>query len=180
MDTTEQALGRLVQDLVYQDCTSGATPGALERAIERGAEIEPLLIDVLEVGPTPAMLVEFQRDLEDEWALRASLLAQGAETGLSPENQARAEQESFALYAERAETRLRASSRERAAFALAAIGSPSAVRALREISRHADAETRLAIARAQRMFAPKPAPGAIRPHGALARSPSSRERRTRK
>ncbi len=137
------------------DCEINGRTVAVEQLLRYRAELEPRLITLLREGPDPEALAEMQRGLEQRWSQREAFLRQDPKIGLTEEQMRLAKSVSKEAYINQGREQFIRKYRQKAAIGLAAIGSPEALKALREASAKADEDLRAVIRAAIARFAKK-------------------------
>jgi hypothetical protein len=138
-EPTQEALDELQRYLLV-DCGYGEEETALSRLMRHADALEPELERLLFEGPPDALLDEISAALEQEWERRAAFLESNPQLGLDPDALLAVLSTSHAEFIEQGLARYDTMCREKAVAALAEIGSPEALRALRRAVFVADAE----------------------------------------
>lgn len=134
---TQEALGALHQFLAV-DCEAGEEVTALTALLEHAGELEPELERVLIEGPDESWLDEATLAVEQRWERMQAYLASNPSLGLDPEAWLSVTATTHDEYIDRERQRFVTVYREKAAAALGAIGTPRALRALRQASIEGD------------------------------------------
>jgi hypothetical protein len=134
---TQEALGALHQFLAV-DCEAGEEVTALTALLEHAGELEPELERVLIEGPDESWLDEATLAIEQRWERMQAYLASSPSLGLDPDAWQAVTAVTHDEYIEQERQRFVTVYREKAAAALGAIGTPRALRALRQASIDAD------------------------------------------
>jgi hypothetical protein len=130
------------------DCGVDEEGAALRELLRHAEALETELARLLLDGPDDAALDALAADLEAAWERRSAFLASDPRLGLAPEAYLAVSSLSRTDYFARETRRFDLASRERAAAALAAIGTPTARRTLRGALDVVDEEVRDFVARA--------------------------------
>jgi hypothetical protein len=127
----QEAAGAL-RHYLFVDCEVGEEGSALHGLLLHADSLEPELGRLLLEGPRDSMLDEVAEALENEWERREAFLATNPRLGLDPEALLAVHSLSHEDFIEQGRQRFDLVCRERAAAALGAIGTPSALRTLRQ------------------------------------------------
>ena len=117
-----------------EDCGVGEEGRSLTAVLERKEMLEPHLIAVLRQGPEPEQIETVRLTVEGQWQALERFLKGQPSLGLSLQNTVRLQSIKKEEYVERGVRTFIRKHREGAAVALAAIGSPAAMEALREVA----------------------------------------------
>ena len=124
------------------DCEVGQEGVALEQLLPHAEQLEPELRELLRDGPDGSTRDEVRESLEAEWDRREAFLSSNPQLGLSPDHLLAVHAVQREEYLERGTARFANLCRERAVIGLAAIGSPTALRTLREQANQVDGDLR--------------------------------------
>lgn len=124
----------ILRDYLLEDCGVGEEERSLDLVLERKELLEPRLIAVLREGPAPAEMETARLTVEEQWRRLEYFLSGQPSLGLSLQNTVRLQSIKREEYVERGVRTFIHKYREGAAVALAAIGSPAAMEALREVA----------------------------------------------
>jgi hypothetical protein len=128
---TQEATDAL-RHYLFVDCEVGEEGSALRGLMLHAESLEPELGRLLLEGPPGPMLDEVTAALVDEWGRREAFLASNPRLGLDPDLLLAVTSLSRADFIGQGLQRFDLMCRERAVVALAAIGTPSALRILRQ------------------------------------------------
>ena len=143
------------------DCEVGGEGAALERLLRYSEQLEPKLRELLQDGPDRSTMNGVRESLEAEWDRREAFLSSNPQLGLDPDDLLAVQAVQREEYLGHGAARFANVCRERAVIGLAAIGSPTALRTLREQASQVDDDLRDLI------------------RAALGRGPGSPEKRSR-
>ncbi len=141
IDVTREASAALRHFLTV-DCEVGEEGAALDRLLLYAGQREPELRQVLLDGPDDSTQNEVRETLEAEWDRRVAFLSTNPQLGLNPDDLLAAHAVVREEYLEQGAARFAAVCRERAVIGLVAIGSPTALRTLREQANRVDDDLR--------------------------------------
>ena len=144
-----------VQHFLDTDCELKEQGEALNRMLAFMAAVEPYLIAVLRDGPDKQTLDELQRSLEEQWSVREAYLRKNPDLGLKENELQIAKGVTKDAFISQARDRVILKYREKSAIGLAAIGSPDAIKALREAGEKGDEALRTVIQAALRKYQKK-------------------------
>lgn len=134
-----------LQQFLDVDCEIDNRVPALDQLLKFKAALEPRLIKLLKEGPDKQVLDEAQRSLEARWSEREVFLRKNPELGLKGSDLEASKAVTKEAYVNQGRAQLVRKYQEKAAIGLAAIGSPEALKALREASEKADEGLRAVI-----------------------------------
>ena len=117
--------------------------------------LEPELIAVLRDGPDKQTIDETQRALEEQWKLREAFLSKNPKLGLKESEIRMAQSLTRESFISQGRAQVILKYREQAAIGLAAIGSPEAIKALRESSQKGDESLQTVIKAALEIYGKK-------------------------
>jgi hypothetical protein len=137
------------------DCEIDGRTRAVEQLLKYKIELEPRLVTLLKEGPDQQALAEMQRGLEQRWSQREAFLRQDPKMGLTEEQLRLAKSVTKEAYINQGREQFVRKYRQKAAIGLAAIGSPEALKTLREVSAKADEDLREVIRAATARFPKK-------------------------
>ncbi len=137
------------------DCEIGGRTQAVDQLLKFKIELEPRLITLLKEGPDQEALAEMQRGLEQRWSQREAFLRQDPQIGLTEEQLRVAKSLTKEAYINQGREQFIRKYRQKAAIGLAAIGSPEALKTLREVSAKGDEDLREVIRAATARFPTK-------------------------
>ncbi len=124
------------------DCEVGEEGAALDRLLLYADQLEPDLRKLLLDGPDDSTQNEVRETLEAEWDRRVAFLSTNPQLVLNPDDLRAAHAVVREEYLEQGAARFATLFRERAVIGLAAIGSPTALRTLREQASRVDDDLR--------------------------------------
>lgn len=133
---SQEALAALRGFLVV-DCEQGEEGAALAALLEHAGELEPELERLLLEGPSETWIDEVTVATEQRWERRQAYLASSPSLGLDPDAWGVVTATTHDEYVARERERFVTVCRARAAVALEAIGTPGALRTLRQASAEA-------------------------------------------
>jgi hypothetical protein len=135
-----------LQHFLDVDCEQKEEQGeALNRMLTFKAVLEPHLIATLREGPDKQNLDETQRSLEEQWNLREAYLRKNPDLGLKENELQIAKGLTKDAFISQGRERVIRKYREKSAIGLAAIGSPEAIKTLREVNEKGDEALRTVI-----------------------------------
>ncbi len=157
IDVTREASAALRHFLTV-DCEVGEEGAALDRLLLYADRLEPKLRNVLLNGPDDSTQNEVRETLEAEWDRRVAFLSTNPQLGLNPDDLLAAHAVVREEYLEQGAARFATVCRERAVIGLAAIGSPTALRPLREQASRLDDDLHPAGPEKRRRLHPRAEP----------------------
>lgn len=134
------------------DCEVDAGSEPLDRLLKYKDVLQARLITLLKEGPDASALASFEPTLEQRWAQRQAFLGQEPELGLKEEELQLATGVTKEQYLRQGRQQFIRKYREKAAVALAAIGTPEARKVLEEVRLQADEGLRAVIQSAREKF----------------------------
>jgi hypothetical protein len=144
-----------LQHFLDVDCEVNEQGEALNRMLTFRAELEPHLIAILRDGPDKQTLDEAQRSLEEQWNVREAYLRKNPDLGLKENELQIAKGQTRDAFLTEGRERIIRKYREKSAIGLAAIGSPEAIKTLREVSEKGDEALRTVIQAALQKYQKK-------------------------
>ncbi|MGH9929114.1 MAG: hypothetical protein ACREA9_07795 [Pyrinomonadaceae bacterium] len=127
------------------DCELKEPGEALNRVLVYKAALEPHLIATLRNGPDQQALSEVDKSLEEQWSRRDAYLKNNPNLGLKENELQIAKGVTREAYIKQGREQVIRKYREKSAIALAAIGSPEAIKTLREVSEKGDRDLQTVI-----------------------------------
>ena len=127
------------------DCEVGEEGMAHERLLRYANQLEPELRKMLLDGPDDSRQNEVRETLEAEWDRRVAFLSTNPHLGLNPDDLLAVHAVQRDQYLEQGAARFASLYRERAVIGLVAIGSPTALRTLRDQADRVDDDLRSLI-----------------------------------
>ncbi len=134
------------------DCEIPVRRDGLDQLLKYKDVLEPRLISLFKEGPDEESLAAVRRDLEESWSAREKFLAQNPQMGLTEDQLKLARGVSRDGYLEQGRKQFILKYKEKAAIGLAAIGSPLALKTLREAAAKSDETMRAVINGALKQF----------------------------
>ena len=138
------------------DCEVGEEGAALDRFLQYADQLEAELRKLLLDGPDDLTQREVREALEAEWDRREAFLSTNPQLGLNPDDLLAVHAVVREDYLEQGTARFEAVCLERAVIGLVAIGSPTALRTLREQASRVDDDLRYLIQTALERNPPSP------------------------
>jgi hypothetical protein len=137
------------------DCEVGEEGEALNRLLSFKTDLEPQLIAELRDGPDKQTLDESQRALEEQWNVRQAYLSRKPNLGLNAKQLQVVIGLTREAFITEGREQIILKHRENAAIGLAAIGSPEAIKALRQVSEKGDEALKTVIQAALQKYQKK-------------------------